>query len=307
MTRLPGDGWEQALTEYKAVADDLHAGRTLRPAADAMTVALLCNHFLTAKKYKLDADEITPRTFAEYKSTTDRLVATFGENRRVDDLHADDFHRLRAALATQFGPLRLGNEIQMARTMFKYGTENGLLEKTVRFGSEFKKPAKKVLRLHKAKVGKKLFTADEVRSLVAQAGLPLRAMILLGTNCAFGNSDVGTLPLSCLNLKTGYVEFPRPKTGIERKCPLWPETIAALQDALVERPAPKDAVADGLVFITKYGHPWAGEGLAIAVSHEFGKLLAKLGRATRRLILGRLVGVGMRSAPRAGADSWARR
>ena len=59
MTRLAGDGWEQALAEYKAVADDLHAGRTTRPASDAMTVAILCNHFLTAKKYKRDAGEIS--------------------------------------------------------------------------------------------------------------------------------------------------------------------------------------------------------------------------------------------------------
>jgi hypothetical protein len=30
LTRIPGDGWEGALAEYKKVADDLHAGRTPR-------------------------------------------------------------------------------------------------------------------------------------------------------------------------------------------------------------------------------------------------------------------------------------
>jgi integrase len=161
--------------------------------------------------------------------------------------------------------------------VFKYGTENGLLEKTVRFGSEFKKPTKKVLRLHKAKVGKKLFSADEVRKLIAASGVPLKAMILLGINAGFGNNDVGTLPLSCLNLEAGVVEFPRPKTGIERRCPLWPETVNALGEALAERPTPKQPEAEELVFVTKYGNAWAGEGLATAVSHEFGKLLAKVG------------------------------
>ena len=238
---------------------------------------MLCNHFLTAKKYKLDAGEITPRTFAEYKSTTDRLVSTFGKNWLVENLAADDFNRLRADLAKQFGPVRLGNEIQKTRTVFKYGTENGLLEKTVRFGSEFKKPTKKVLRLHKAKVGKKLFTADEVRTLIVESGVPLKAMILLGINAGFGNNDVGTLPFSCLDLDRGWVAFPRPKTGIERRCPLWPGTVTVLRQALADRPLPRQSEAEGLVFVTKYGSAWAGGGLATAVSHEFGKLLAKVG------------------------------
>src|SRR5687767_9608808 len=43
LVRVPGDGWEEALQLYKAVADDLHAGRTPRVRADALTVADLCN------------------------------------------------------------------------------------------------------------------------------------------------------------------------------------------------------------------------------------------------------------------------
>lgn len=281
MTRLPGDGWEQALAEYKAVADDLHAGRTPRPDAATLTVADLCNHFLTAKKHRLDAGELTPVTFAEYRATTDRLVAVFGRGRRADDLAADDFARYRADLAGRYGPVRLGNEVQKARTVFRYGTENGLVEKAVRFGSEFTKPSRKTLRLHKARVGKRLFTAAEVRALAATAGVPLRAMTLLGVNCGFGNSDVGTLPLAALDLDGGWVTFPRPKTGIERRARLWPETAVALREALAERPAPKGAAVAGLVFVTKYGNAWAGKGTATAVSHEFGKLLGRVGIARR--------------------------
>src|SRR5688572_16518884 len=45
MTRVPGDGWEEALAQYKAQADDLHAGRTPQVAAGELTVADLCNRF----------------------------------------------------------------------------------------------------------------------------------------------------------------------------------------------------------------------------------------------------------------------
>jgi hypothetical protein len=48
LTRVDGDGWKEALEQYKAVADDLHAGRTPRVDWDGLTVAELCNRFLTA-------------------------------------------------------------------------------------------------------------------------------------------------------------------------------------------------------------------------------------------------------------------
>ena len=38
-------------------------------------------------------------------------------------------------------------------------------------------------------------------------------MVLLGINLGYGNADVGRLPLSAVNLDTGWVDFPRPKTG----------------------------------------------------------------------------------------------
>src|SRR3954471_6812543 len=43
LERIPGDGWEEALRQYKEVADDLHAGRTPRASKDGLTVGDLCN------------------------------------------------------------------------------------------------------------------------------------------------------------------------------------------------------------------------------------------------------------------------
>jgi hypothetical protein len=42
----------------------------------------------------------------------------------------------------------------------------------------------------------------------------LKAMILLGINCGFGNSDCAALPQKPLDLDGGWVRFDRPKTGI---------------------------------------------------------------------------------------------
>jgi integrase len=108
----------------------------------------------------------------------------------------------------------------------------------------------------------KLFSAEEVRRLVngrlvvgergpelLRAGVQLRAMILLGVNCGFGNADCGTLPLSAVDLETGWIDYARPKTGIARRCPFWPETVEALKEALAKRPTPKSPEHAGLFFI----------------------------------------------------------
>ena len=67
------------------------------------------------------------------------------------------------------------------------------------------------------------------------APVPLKAMLLLGVNCGLGNHDIAMLPLSALDLDSRWLKFPRPKTGIQRRCPLWPETVEALTTAIAER------------------------------------------------------------------------
>src|ERR1700749_3019136 len=53
-----------ALESYLKQKDDLHAGRTPRPEADpdALTVKVVCNAFLNAKRDKMDAGELSVRT-----------------------------------------------------------------------------------------------------------------------------------------------------------------------------------------------------------------------------------------------------
>ena len=142
-----------------------------------------------------------------------------------------------------------------------------------------------MLRLHRAKQGVKLFTADEVRTLIAAAGQPLKAMLLLAVNAGFGMADCGALPLSVLDLKAGWIDFPRPKTGIPRRCALWPETVEALKEAMAGRPAPKDPADAGLVFLTRQGRPWAKATASSPAVYKVSTLVRRLG-ITRRKGLG---------------------
>jgi integrase len=122
-----------------------------------------------------------------------------------------------------------------------------------------------------------MFEAAEIRRMLDAATVQMRAMILLGCNAALGNADCARLPLTALDLEGGWLRYPRPKTGIDRRCPLWPETVQAIKDALAKRLAPKDPADAGLVFITRCGDSWQKEICDNPISKETRKLLNALG------------------------------
>jgi hypothetical protein len=153
---------------------------------DGLTMAGLCDRFRTAKLRKLETGEIGQRIFQEYEQIGWEIVRAFGANRLVDDLAADDFEALRASMTRKWGPVRLSNAITRVRSVFKCGTDNGLIERAVRYGSEFKKPGKSVLRRHRAKTREKMIEDADLRKLIDTADIPLKAMILLGLNCGLG-------------------------------------------------------------------------------------------------------------------------
>ncbi len=267
---------DAALEKYLDERYDLHAGRTPRVKGDGLTVRDLLNRFLTAKKHLVDTSEIAPRTFTDYHITCQRIGGEFGLDRLVDDLAADDFEGLRATLAETRGPVALGNEIQRVRVVFKYAFDAGLIDRPVRYGPMFKRPSKKVLRKARHAKGARMFEADEILAMLDAAGLQLYAMILLGINAGFGNADVAMLPMKALDLKRGWVDYPRPKAGVSRRVPLWPETMAALKKVLSNRPTPKDPADVDLVFITKYGLRWAKDTSDNPVSAECRKVLDRV-------------------------------
>jgi integrase len=273
------DDPDGALKKYLEQKDDLHAGRTPRPAAEELTIKDVANAYLNHKQALVDAGELKARTWREYKDSCARMIDAFGKRRLVSDLRPDDFALLRADLAKSVGPVRLGNEIQRARSVFKFAFDAGLIGTPVRFGPGFARPSKKTIRLHRAAQGPRMFEAEEIRRMLDAAGTPLKAMLLLAVNGGFGNADCATLPLSAVNLETGWVNYARPKTGIARRFPLWPETVGAMREALARRPDPKSEEHAGLFFVTRFGGSWhkGGEAIDNPVSKETRKLLDSLG------------------------------
>ncbi len=247
---------DAALELYRQQAPDLHAGRTPRPVSEGITVAELCNLFLAAKRQAHESDQLSGRMYDDYLDVCKTVAPSLVRSSVVAGLRAEDFARAKVDAAKRLGPVSLGIWIQRVRTIFKWGYESEHLEKPVRFGPGFAKPSRRAVRLQRAAGGAKLVSAADCRKLIAAARPPLDAMILLGLNAGLGQSDCSDLPLSAVDLDAGWLTFPRPKTGISRSCPLWPETIRALRAAIDSRPTAKDPADADCVFVTKYGHRW---------------------------------------------------
>jgi integrase len=273
----PWEDAEAALAKYLAEKDALHAGLKPRDTDEAATVKDCANALLNHRQALVKNGELSPLTWAEYKTAADLVVASFGKGRLASDLRAEDFAALRVKMAGKWGLYRLRKMIQYVKSLFKHAYQAGLLEQPMRFGPGFEPPSRKAFRLERAKAGPRLFTAEEVRRMIGAASVQVRAMILLGINCGFGNGDCGTLPLRALDLDAGVIDYPRPKTGMPRRCVLWPETVQALRDALAHRREPKDPRHAGLVFITSQGGSWSKDTTDSPLSLQTRRLLKRLG------------------------------
>jgi len=271
-----------ALQKYLDQRDDLHAGRTPRVTGDGLTIADLCNRFLTSKQNMLNNGELAERTFRTYFRFCEKVINEFGKNRLVDDLAADDFGRLRASMAETLGLTSLRSGIQNVRVIFKFAFDERLIQHPVDYGRSFNRPSKKLLRQARQQNGRRMFESDQLRKILDSADPIMRAMVLLGINCGFGQTDISNLPEAALDLEEGWVDFPRPKTAIERRIQLWPETIDAMQDAIYNRTQPKDPADEHLVFLTSYGLRWVmiseseKRTWKDSIGKNFSKLLRKL-------------------------------
>lgn len=269
------DNHQAAWDEYKRQRDYLYAGQA--PPDPTATVADVLNAFRRTKLRAVEQGHLTQRSFDEYEAVCDAIAEILHKGRSIESVGSDDLDRLKAALGKgsngqPISPVSHKRLVGIARMVFNFANEelDPPLTRPIRYKKALRLPPAKMLRKARNEVGERLFAADEIRALLAAAGPQMRAMIYLGINCGFGNRDCATLPIEQVDLTHGWHTYWRPKTQIARRCPLWPETAAALYAVIKNR-------TDGLVFVTKYGNPWEGRGRCCPISYEFRKLTTKLG------------------------------
>ena len=271
-----------ALRNYLTDKDDLEAGRTPRReepgAAGTLTVKGMVVLFLDAKMLNVQAGEMSKRTWKEYESFGNRMIRVFGADTPVERLGPADFKKLRADFQkTHKSLLSLKGDLGKSRLFFNWvgpGVHGqGYIDRLPRYGDSFKPPAQSALDREREEQAVRVLTAGQIRALLAVAKPKLKAMILLGVNCGYGNTDCTRRSWSKLDLDHGWANFVRTKNGIRRRNPLWPETVEALREVRKVRKAPNNAEHAQRVFITKGGEPFH----AYHVTHEFEKLAVAAG------------------------------
>lgn len=280
------DDPEAAHRYFVDVKEDLYAGRKPRVRdVDIVTVADCCNALLAARERAVLEGRLSQRTWDDIKVAAELVVAEFGRNRDVTDLRPDDFGELRhkqATRTTRFGkrpaPKTIEGMIKNVRQIFNFAYKNDLIEHPVKFGTEFSLPSKKEYNDAKAQVGERMFKPEEIRELIEHASPAMKAMILLAANTGIGNGDLKTMEFRHIDLKEGWLHYPRRKTGVPRRGKLWCETVAAIEEYLEGRRAPQNASKSDIVFITRHGATWGSlDSGSCPIGHQFRKLLNKQG------------------------------
>ena len=274
MQRLPGPTHVEAKAEYEAKLDELH-NRTVKLPTHDLTVADLCNAYLTAKHDDLEAGEIGKRHWKDLESAARMLCEGLGKTTIVSQLGPDDFAKLRKTY-NGLAPNTVSQRIIKVRAIFDYGFANKLIGE-VDYGTRYRPPSSKTKRKHDNEKEELLFTRQEILTILEAARLPIKVATLLGVNCGYGSTDIGELKFKHLDLDNGWATYPRPKTGEKRRCWLWPQTVEALREYLETRPEP--ASKNDIVLVTSNMTSLGArfeESKTDNLGQQFSRLLTKL-------------------------------
>ncbi|WP_417739838.1 tyrosine-type recombinase/integrase [Rosistilla oblonga] len=242
---------DAALNHWLRVKDEAIAGR---PVSDDSCLRLkqLCNLFLDSKDARVKLGKMTPRSFKDYENACTYMVGFLGGAIPAESLKPADFTRMRLAFPETWSLRTQRNMINTLKTVFNWAYKEDYIDRPVKFGENFAVTLKEE-STSTADSPAKLFTRAELKALHTAASTPLKAMLLLGLNAAYGNIDCSRLCQK--DVQGEWLRVPRGKTTEPRRAWLWPETREAIRLAMEARPTPKPDHAE-LVFVTEAGVPF---------------------------------------------------
>lgn len=264
----PWGDWQAALAKFEHDVHDLQRGRKPKPMGldeQAVTVEYLVNSFLAHREALVESGELQWQTWLDYKVIGTELVEQLGRFTDIEQLTPADFADLRKHYSKGKGLVSLKNSITRAMAIFNFAHKQRLIKHPVECGESFKKPKKVALKREKLANGSKSFTIEELQTLYHAANKQMKCFILLGLNGGLGNGDIGQLEHK--HVQDGWVDFPRPKTLVDRRFPLWKETAKAIE---ATRQAKREDLPN--LFLTKYGLVWFKNNGDDPISKEFRKL-----------------------------------
>lgn len=184
--------------------------------------------------------KLARRTYDDYGNTLSRFAQVVGPDSMAMAVDTDWFSKFARTINRKAVTSRRRDIIYLTAFFNWAGPGRHSLnfyKQPVNFGPDLVKPEESAIRESLA-ASSKLYTPEQFfDAMMAVRGCPLLyAAGLLGLNCAFYASDVTAIEEADFDLETSQHTFPRPKTKIERKCYLMPETVHAIRLYLASRP-----------------------------------------------------------------------
>lgn len=212
------------------------------------------NLFLDDVDARVNRGELSRRSYNDYKHSCQRVVKAVPRTFPINAMTTQQWAKVEKHLRDGLNPTTAGNHINRVLICFKWLRDNRLIQEPY-YGTAMKRPSKSKIRIARNQGGKRWFDRDEIHSLLAGARPSIAAMIMLGVNCGYGNADCSRLQTSWIQFDTGWINFARPKTGVDRRAKLWPETLQYINAWLDVRPK----VNVPWLFITRQGNQWSLE------------------------------------------------
>lgn len=238
------------------IADDA-AGRVAIPVNNDQPFRNVVDAYITARHEHLKAGKITLRHYADMARVTKILAGQIDLTRPVNAIGPADWTAVHRHLMGRHGSSTVTRTVTILRGLVKWAVAMGMIDAgAMRFGPDFKIVPAAVLQRAQAARGDRLYSVEQVGMMIEAATQPLKTMVLLAINGGMGNTDLATLKIRELNLAGGFYDSARHKTGVRRRFPLWPETLAGLKEVIANRPAATDPANQDLVFITAFGAPF---------------------------------------------------
>lgn len=196
---------------------------------EKVTVYDVAQSFMHFHEQRVLGGELSEDSWLNYRRAALEFVRCFGKPRLMETLRPADWVKLREQLNAKLkSPFTRDAWLGTIRRMLKHAVEAELIRKMPNTGQSLVAPTATAKRKQLAKTTK-LIPLEEVRHLLDNASETTKPMFLLALNCAFTQADLAGLRTD--HIQGEWLNFPRPKTAIDRRCWLWPETTDCLPAA----------------------------------------------------------------------------
>jgi len=251
--------------------------------ACSWTITDIAENYFNQKK----ADGCSTSTLGNIKKYLPRFIKWLFDNgfdpamKGPSELTTSLLAGYRHGLAenSSIGRIEANHHIEQIRGMLKWGMDTHDLRPPAM--GAIRKFSQKAKKGHGKTQDRTPLTWKQIKKLLNAARPVDMALILLGLNCGFGNTDIGSLELTDVDLKQGKISGCRRKTGVSRDFALWEETIAALRTYLTMHRGKTDKKdMNKLFFVSRLGNPMCWEYIdekgkrhrSDAVKNRFDKL-----------------------------------